>query len=400
MIAPHIPSNEKSRLETLSNLQIMDSAQEADFDYITQLAAHICQTPVALITLIDKDRQWFKSKIGISACETSRDSSFCAHTILAPDEILEIPDATKDLRFIDNPLTKGGQPVVFYAGIPLKSKDGLAMGSLCVIDHKPSKLNEEQREALATLGKQVERLFEVRLLNAKLEQAKANLTKHNLLLQDFAGTVSHDLKMPLANLILTSDLLKKKYDNELDDVGKDYLGYLKKSSLSMSMYITNILAHYESISYQKEDSQEFMLNDVLEDLVDLLNINFECEVNFPENNLELYCNRSALEQIFLNLIGNSIKYNDKKHTIIDISAIEKHSSFEFSIRDNGRGIEEDKVDGIFTLFSTLGHLDKNGEKGHGIGLSTVQKLVNNLGGTIKVSSKLGVYTEFIFSLAK
>jgi signal transduction histidine kinase len=114
----------------------------------------------------------------------------------------------------------------------------------------------------------------------------------------------------------------------------------------------------------------------------------------------LHCNRSALDQIFLNLIGNSLKYNDKKHTVIDIKATQTSKHFEFSIRDNGRGIEEDKVDSVFTLFSTVGHLDKNGERGHGIGLSTVQKLVNNLGGTIKVKSELGKFTEFIFTIAR
>ena len=400
MIAPTTPLNEVERLQKLYTLGILDTEQESDFDYITKLAAYICNTPVALVTLVDEDRQWFKSKVGMSICETSRESSFCAHAILTPNEILEIPDATKDVRFIDNPLTKIDEPVIFYAGVPLLLKNGTAMGSLCVIDHKPKKLTDDQREALITLAKQVERLFELRLVNNQLEQTKASLTKHNTLLQDFAGTVSHDLKMPLANLILTSDILKKKYDKQLDDSGKNYLGYLKKSSMSMSTYITNILTHYESTAYDKDDAHEFMLNDSLEDLVDLLNINYECEVHFPETNIELRCNRSALDQIFLNLIGNSLKYNDKDHTVISINVTENNTHFEFSVRDNGRGIEEDKVDSIFTLFSTVGHLDKNGERGHGIGLSTVQKLVENLGGTINVSSVLGEYTEFVFTIAK
>ncbi|WP_405202225.1 ATP-binding protein [Dokdonia sp. LLG6352-1] len=400
MIAPDIPQNEKQRMLSLLSLGLLDTEQEDDFDYITKLAAYICKTPVALVTLVDEDRQWFKSKVGMALCETSRESSFCAHAILTPDEILEIPDATKDIRFIDNPLTKMDDPVIFYAGVPLRTTDGMTMGSLCVIDHKPNKLSNEQRTALITLAKQVERLFELRLVNNQLEQTKASLTKHNTLLKDFAGTVSHDLKMPLANLILTSDILKKKYTASLDESGVNYLGYLKKSSLSMSNYITNILAHYESTAYDREDAHEFMFNDMLEDLVDLLNINFECEFHFPEVNIELRCNRSALDQIFLNLIGNSIKYNDKDHTIIDIDATEYDDYYEFTIRDNGRGIEEEKLEGIFTLFSTVGHLDKNGEKGHGIGLSTVEKLVHNLGGTISVSSVLGEYTTFTFTVAK
>ncbi|TVZ51298.1 sensor histidine kinase [Dokdonia sp. Hel_I_53] len=400
MISPVTPYNENDRLRKLHSLEILDTSEDIDYDHITLLASYISKMPVALITLVDKDRQWFKSKVGLTACETTRDSSFCGHAILNPQEILIIPDARKDLRFVDNPLTKLDKPVIFYAGVPLLTKEGLAMGSLCVIDHKPNKLNEQQLSALKNLGKQVERLFELRFLNKELQATKESLITHNDLLKDFAGTVSHDLKMPLANLIITSDILKKKYDTQLDDSGKKYLNYLKKSSLSMSTYITNILAHYESSAYNKSDTHSFQLNDMLEDLVDLLDIKFECEVHLPEENFEIKCNRTALEQIFLNLIGNSLKYNDKEHTVIKINAEEKKNLYQFSIEDNGRGIEKEKVESIFSLFSTIGHLDRNGEKGHGIGLSTVQKLVNTLGGTIKVSSDLGSYTEFIFTIAK
>lgn len=400
MIVAAIPDNEAQRLEALHNLDILDTPTDGDYDHITSLAAYICESEVSLISLVDEDRQWFKSKKGLTVCETSRDSSFCAHAILTPHEILEIPDARKDLRFIDNPLTKIDKPVIFYAGIPLLTVDGLAMGSLCVIDSKPKILNEGQRTALKSLGKQVELLFELRLKNRTLEQVKVSLSKHNDLLKDFAGTVSHDLKMPLANLILTSDILKKKYEDVFDETGLNYLGYLKKSSLSMSKYITNILAHYESTAYDRDDAHQFQLNDMLEDLVDLLDIKFECEVHLPETNFEIHCNRSALEQIFLNLIGNSLKYNDKEHTIISIDAREMDDQFEFSVRDNGRGIEKDKLETIFTLFSTIGHLDRDGERGHGIGLSTVEKLVESFDGTIKVSSEIGKYTEFIFTISK
>ncbi len=400
MISPAIPYNENERIKKLLSLELLDTSEDIDYDHITLLASYISKMPVALITLIDNDRQWFKSKVGITACETTRDSSFCAHAILNPKEILVIPDARKDLRFVDNPLTKLEQPIIFYAGVPLLTKEGLAMGSLCVIDHKPNSLDEDQLMALKNLGKQVERLFELNLLNKVLSTSKQNLTAHNILLQDFAGTVSHDLKMPLANLIITSDILKKKYESILDDDGNNYLNYLKKSSLSMSNYITNILAHYESSSYNTSDKLDFALNDMLEDLVDLLDIKFECEVHLPEKNFQINCNRTALEQIFLNLIGNSLKYNDKEHTVIEIDAKEMKAHYQFSIKDNGRGIEKDKLDTIFSLFTTIGHLDRNGEKGHGIGLSTVQKLVENLGGTIKVASELGSFTEFTFTIQK
>jgi len=394
-----LPYNEIERLKALSNLKILDSDIDEDYDNITELASFICGAPVSLISFIDKERQWFKSKKGISANETPRDFSFCAHAILDPSKILEVEDARKDDRFIDNPLTELDEPVIFYAGIPIKAKNGMPLGSLCVIDHKPNKLSIEQKRALVRLGKQVERLLLLRTMNTNLIKTKKDLKKHNGLLKEFAVVVSHDLKMPLANVILTSDIIKKKYDGIIDDKGIKYLDYLKKTSLSMSDYITKILEHYECIAYDIDDTQYFDINEFLEELIDLLSIKNNCQINLPEESIEIHCNKIALKQILINLIGNSLKYNDKAETIIDITVSRIEDLFEFKIRDNGRGIEKEKLETIFELFATVGHLDNEGKKGHGIGLSTVQKIVDSLGGTISVSSKLGSYSEFLFTIA-
>ena len=236
--------------------------------------------------------------------------------------------------------------------------------------------------------------------NQNLEVSKKHLSKHNSLLKDFAATVSHDMKMPLANLIVTSDILNQKYSDLIDDDGKQYLSYLKKSSLSLSDYITNILSHYESSSHDIEDRSTFNLNDVLEDIVELINIKHQCEINLPDINHTLYCNQVALEQIFLNLIGNSIKYNDKEETVISIEADVLTDYYEFRIIDNGIGIPADKISNIFELFNTVGEYDRDGNQGHGIGLSTVKQLVESLDGTIDVDSQLGVSTTFTFTLAR
>ncbi|WP_179315658.1 sensor histidine kinase [Winogradskyella undariae] len=398
MISAKLPDNETERLEVLNSLKILDTVADDDYDNITELASFICGTPVSLISLVDKDRQWFKSKKGLTACQTSRDVSFCAHAILDPLDILEVPDARNDIRFINNPLTEQEKPVVFYAGIPLKTEHGVPLGSLCVID--PNSLNNEQKEALKKLGAQVERLLLLRTKNNELTITKESLKKHNGLLKEFAAVVSHDLKMPLANLILTSDIVKKKYSNLIDDKGKEYLDYLKKSSLSMSDYITKILDHYECISYDIDDTQQFGINDLLEGVIDLMSIKDNCEILTPEKNIDINCNSTALQQIFINLIGNSLKYSDKEKTIIEIEASVDDKFYEFKVRDNGRGIEKDKIETIFGLFVTTGHLDNTGEKGHGIGLSTVKNLVVSLGGEITVLSELGSYSEFVFTIAK
>lgn len=393
--------NEQERLHSLRRLNILDTISEDQYDNITELAAFVCGTKNAVISLVDENRQWFKSRVGINVCETNRDVSFCAHAIKEPDKMMEIPDATLDERFVGNPLvTDPDTPVIFYAGVPLMSEDGHPLGTLCVLDDKPHRLNNKQRRALKNLALQVEQLFKLHAANQALEISKMHLEKHNNLLKDFAATVSHDMKMPLANLIVTSDILNQKYSAIIDDSGKKYLGYLKKSSLSLSDYITNILSHYESSSHDIEDRTHFNLNDILENIVELINIKHQCEINLPDVNHTLYCNQIALEQIFLNLIGNSIKYNDKEETIITIEASTIGSHYEFKIVDNGIGIPEDKISTIFELFNTVGEYDRDGNQGHGIGLSTVKQLVESLGGDIKVTSVLGIQTTFIFTVEK
>ena len=132
MIAPH-PENEQARVEALRRYEILDTDPEAPFDDLVELAAQLCQVPIALISLIDPLRQWFKAKTGVGVCQTSRDIAFCAHAILQRD-IFEIPDALGDDRFASNPLVTGEPHIRFYAGVPLIDRDGYALGTLCLID--------------------------------------------------------------------------------------------------------------------------------------------------------------------------------------------------------------------------------------------------------------------------
>ena len=401
MIVAKKPSNEEARLIALNNLKILDTTNETHYDTITELASYICGTKSSVISLVDQNRQWFKSKVGIAACETKRDVSFCAHAINTPDRLMEVTDATLDERFHDNPLvTHATDPIVFYAGMPLIGSDGLALGTLCVLHDKPKKLKKKQKQALKNLALQVGELLKLRALNNELALSRKHLKRHNDLLKDFAGTVSHDMKMPLANLIVTSDLLSKKYDALLDSSGKKYLKYLKQSSLSLSDYISNILSHYEASSYNLDDRLEFHLNDLLEEITDLLDVNHNCEIHLPDENLLMYCNKTALEQIFINLLVNSIKYNDKDQTIIEITAEVLNGKYTFEVKDNGRGIPADKLETVFKLFKTSGEPDRNGKKGHGIGLTTVKQLVEDLDGAIKVSSQEKVGTIFTFTISK
>ncbi|WP_373515067.1 ATP-binding protein [Persicitalea sp.] len=168
MDRPSSQFDETRRIGALKEYNILDTLPEADYDAIAQLAAYICQTPVALISFVDEERQWFKSHYGMEQSETDRDIAFCAQNILDISEPLVIEDARLDQRFASNPLVAGDPHIVFYAGMPLVDSQGFALGSLCVIDNQARKLTDEQLSALSLLSKQVISLLDLRLANNSL----------------------------------------------------------------------------------------------------------------------------------------------------------------------------------------------------------------------------------------
>ncbi|MBD2092168.1 GHKL domain-containing protein [Microcoleus sp. FACHB-1515] len=157
-----LPSNEEQRLKKLRSYEILDSIEESAYDDVALVAAHICETPIALISLVDRDRQWFKSRVGIGVDQTHRDLSFCSHAILMPDRVLVVSDAQKDDRFTDNSLVTDAPKIRFYAGAPLVTPDGFTLGTLCVIDFQPRQLTDRQTSALQALSRQIVAQLELR----------------------------------------------------------------------------------------------------------------------------------------------------------------------------------------------------------------------------------------------
>lgn len=206
-----IPEDEKLRLESLKELQILDTQAEKCFDDLTQLAAQICETPICLISLVDEDRQWFKSKHGLDANETPRDFAFCAHAIL-DDHIFEVENSDEDERFADNPLVTGEPRVKFYAGAPIKTSDNFNVGTLCVIDNSPKKLNDFQKNALETLANQVSVLMEYRKNILNVAHAYGQLSALSVI-----KSADHEINNPVAIATLLLNSIKDEVPKEKKD---------------------------------------------------------------------------------------------------------------------------------------------------------------------------------------
>jgi len=179
-----LPVNEDGRLLELESYNIMDSLPEADYDDITKLASEICRTDISLISLLDDKRQWFKSATGLQVKETPKEYAFCAHAIVNPLETLIVPDSRQDSRFAGNPLVTGDPHVIFYAGVPLVTEKGFALGSLCVIHAETRTLDDFQLSALRTLAKQVVNLMELKKRNRSLLSIANMLEERNVELEE------------------------------------------------------------------------------------------------------------------------------------------------------------------------------------------------------------------------
>lgn len=400
MKTPEIPSNEILRLKALKEYSILDTLPEKEYDDITQLASQICGTSISTISLIDEKRQWFKSKVGLEVDETSKEVSFCGHAIMEPDKIFTVKDSRLDARFQDNPLVIGEPHVIFYTGVPLVNQDGFTLGTLCVIDDQPKELNQDQLSALKALSNQVVSLFELRKSKMQLERLTNDLEIRNKELEKFARVAAHDIKSPLNNISGLTEILLHQYSVILDDEGKMMMQMLDTSSQTLRDLVDGILEHSKSDFILTENRSVFNLNKLVNQCIDLLDNRKEYRFIKIFEECLIAVNKVALQQILLNLMSNAIKYNDKAKIEITIEFSEGLHFYNFKVIDNGLGIDEKYQDKIFDIFEIVTNEDRFGKKGTGIGLSTVKKLVEGLGGKIHVSSVLGENTTFEFTIAK
>jgi signal transduction histidine kinase len=395
-----IPANENERLEALASYNILDTLPEVDFEELTLLASQICQTPVALISLLDDKRQWFKSIIGADVRETPKEQAFCAHTIVETEDIMIISDARKDARFAKNPLVTGNPNIVFYAGVPLINPNGYALGSLCVIDVEPKKLTAEQIKSLKILARQVLTQIELRKKVNELEVSNKKLLETNTFIQKFAITAAHDIKNPLSSILLTSQALQMRLNNTGDQKSRTLAGLTINASKRLLTLLDEMLNYSNEPALLLSDQRCLQLNKLLKNVVELIDVPHSVKVNFPKVEHTLTCSSVALEQIFLNLLTNAVRYNNKQEGVVNIQFREEGDHYNFKISDNGVGIAEKDLQKIFDKAVTLNTLDRFNKKGNGLGLHTVKLLVEKLQGTIHAESRVNEGTVFIFSVKK
>lgn len=390
--------DETERLKEVNSYRIEDTITEKDYDDIAFLASAICGTPIALVTLMYQDRQWFKAAIGTDMRENTRDLSFCTHAMAGDDDVMVVEDATADERFKHNPLVQGGPHLKFYAGASIVNKRGFCLGTVCVYDLVKKSLTEVQIQGLKILSERVMDLMELRKQNFQLEMMKDRLESSNKSLEAFAMVLAHDIKSPLTSVVMINDLLHEQL-SESDTGAKELVEISQKSAKKIIRLVDGILSYSKmNISYDTTETIELdiFFEQLKTTLLSPKPLIFTCNSTVDTINF----NRVQFEQIFQNLFTNAIRYNDKEYVELKVSAKEQEGYYYFEVTDNGMGITKGNLISVFELFGTVADKDTYGLGSSGIGLNIVKKIIKAAGGDIEVISTLGIYTTFLFNIKK
>ncbi|MCE9599879.1 MAG: GAF domain-containing protein [Spirochaetia bacterium] len=359
----------------------MDTAAEAQYDELVALASLICGTPIALLSIITKDRQWFKARVGLDATETSRDVAFCSHAILEED-IFTVEDATADARFADNPLVVENPNIRFYAGAQLRTMDGQKLGTLCVIDRVPRKLTGDQIRSLEILSRQASELIALRnARDAAITAARAR--------SEFLAIVSHELRTPLSGVIGMASLLA---DTKLDEDQSRYVSAIQQSGERLNALLTNVLdfSRLESggVSLHLQPTSPHELVDGIvnsfKEPARIKKLSLEVKIDpavAPSASLDSFCVRDILSQ----LLRNAIQFTESGSVELSLQA-GKEDGFhilDFCVRDTGPGISPDVRKSIFDAFAGKPALAK-GANGIRLGLALAQRLAKLHQGHIRI----------------
>lgn len=397
-IAP-LPESESERISKLDKYNILDTPSEHVFDRITRLVSQLIDVPIALVSLVDAERQWFKSKQGLEALETPRDIAFCAHAIL-DDGIFVIDDTLADPRFADNPLVTSDPKIRFYAGAPLRTQDGFKLGTLCAIDRKPRKLSDDQRQILMDLAGVVVDEMELRLALKTSLHRVAHEVELQSMKDEFVSTVSHELRTPLTSIRGTLGLLESGELGELPEKIHDLISIANRNAVNLTGLVNDLLNIQEIESASLTfDFGTFLPNDLLEEVCENLsgmalqkNVTIACDA---EECLGIMGDRSRIGQVLTNLISNAVKFSPNGQTV-SVAVSETVGSIKYTVSDEGPGIPEDFKKDAFKRFARAkAHYDVPGT---GLGLAISKAIVDAHDGRIDFVSHEGQGTRFSVEL--
>ncbi|MEJ7671562.1 MAG: GAF domain-containing sensor histidine kinase [Chitinophagaceae bacterium] len=337
-----ISNVEVARINALKRYDILDTPPDGNFDRITKLAAKLLNVPIAIVTLVDTDRIWFKSRYGLEALQIGRDPGLCASAILS-DEIYLVEDALKDPRTLANPLVAGSFGLQFHAAAPLKVKDGYNLGTLCIIDKQPRKLSEPEKQILQDLA------------DILIDEMELRLAARTAIFQQIQvlNTAAHDLKNPLTTIPLWADMIKEKADSKVISLMCDNINKAAKNMTStINEWLENAATEASLIKLRltKVDFATVIQRVVEANQVLANNKNQKIHLTI-EDHPEIYADETKLTELVDNLLNNAIKYSEKEKNIT-ITLKQKNFKAILEIKDEGQGLTADDKKIIFQRFTT------------------------------------------------
>lgn len=399
-------STEEARLQDLHAYGILDTPQEAAFDELVELASIIADTPISLLSLVDRDRQWFKSIKGLDATETPRQVSFCTHTIMQ-DGPMVVEDATSDSRFQKNEYVTSNPHIRFYAGFPLVSHSGYKIGTLCVVDQQPRKLSDRQLRKLELIARQAERLLELHRTNRALAAVQQQQQKQQQVLETLLQNqhklmtiLAHDNRGPLSSL---KHLLSFLTDPEMNTEERNNLVAMIASQLNGMEQLYDSLVQWGKVSMLAGGSENehqcqnvnAVITEVLEQhrVAAAIKRNELVQTTIPGTGVAV--SREGIAFVIRNLVSNAIKFtSDGK---VQVGGYADKSVYRITVTDTGTGMDQNRASTLFRNKVNPGQGTLQ-ECGSGMGLMLVGDFLCKCGGTIAVDSKKGEGTTITVAL--